>query len=119
VADVKPCAPGESAGYGRRFIAERPTRIATVPIGYGDGVRRALANAAQVLIRGHRYPLAGTVSMDNITVDVGAAGPVQPGDPVVLIGEGILAEDLARTLGTINYEITCAITARVPRSYVS
>jgi alanine racemase len=119
VADVKPCAPGESAGYGRRFIAERPTRIATVPIGYGDGVRRALTNAAQVLIRGHRYPLAGTVSMDNITVDVGAAGPVQPGDPVVLIGEGILAEDLARTLGTINYEITCAITARVPRSYVS
>jgi alanine racemase len=119
VADVKPCAPGESAGYGRRFVAERPTRIATVPIGYGDGVRRGLTNAAEVVIGGRRYPLAGTVSMDNITVDVGADGPVRPGEPVVLIGAGILAEDLARTLGTINYEITCGITARVPRSYVS
>ena len=119
VADVKPCAPGESAGYGRRFIAERPTRIATVPIGYGDGVRRALTNAAEVVIGGRRYPLAGTVSMDNITVDVGPDGAVRPGDGAVLIGEGILAEDLARTLQTINYEITCGITARVPRSYVS
>ena len=119
VADVKPCAPGESAGYGRRFIAERPTRIATVPIGYGDGVRRGLTNAAEVVIGGRRYPLAGTVSMDNITVDVGPDGAVRPGDGAVLIGEGILAEDLARTLQTINYEITCGITARVPRSYVS
>src|SRR5206468_4985376 len=119
VADVKPCAPGESAGYGRRFVAERPTRIATVPIGYGDGVRRGLTNAAEVVIGGRRYPLAGTVSMDNITVDVGLDGPVRPGDAAVLIGEGILAEDLARTLQTINYEITCGITARVPRSYVS
>ena len=90
-----------------------------MPIGYGDGVRRALTNAAEVVIGGRRYPLAGTVSMDNITVDVGADGPVRPGDGAVLIGEGILAEDLARTLGTINYEITCGITARVPRSYDS
>jgi alanine racemase len=117
VAEVKPCARGESAGYGRRFVAERDTRIATVPVGYGDGVRRGLTNAAEVVIGGRRYPLVGTVSMDNITVDVGPDGPVRPGDDAVLIGEGILAEDWARTLGTINYEVTCGITARVPRAY--
>jgi alanine racemase len=115
VAEVKPCAPGESAGYGRRFVAERPTRIATLPIGYGDGVRRGLTNNAQVVIGDRAYPLVGTVSMDNVTVDVGPDGPVRPGDTAVLIGEGILAEDLARALGTINYEITCGISARVPR----
>src|SRR4051812_11251821 len=71
VAEVKPCAPGESCGYGRRFVAERHTRIATLPIGYGDGVRRGLTNNAQVVIGGARYPLVGTVSMDNITVDLG------------------------------------------------
>jgi alanine racemase len=119
VAEVKPCAPGESAGYGRRFVAQRATRIATVPVGYGDGVRRGLTNAAEVVIGGRRHPLVGTVSMDNITVDVGADGPVRPGDDAVLIGEGILAEDWARTLGTINYEVTCGITARVPRTYVN
>jgi alanine racemase len=118
VADVKPTAPGESAGYGRRFVASRPTRLAVLPIGYGDGVRRALSNNADVLIRGRRLPLVGTVSMDNITVDVGDA-PVAPGDPAVLIGaqdgERILAEEVARRIGTINYEVTCGISARVPR----
>src|SRR4051812_37601741 len=114
VADVKPIAPGESAGYGRRFVAEAPTRIATLPIGYGDGVRRASTNNAEVVIGGERHPLVGTVSMDNVTVDVGDAA-VEPGDPAVLIGEGISAEEVARRLGTINYEVTCAISARVPR----
>ena len=74
VAAVKLARAGESAGYGRRFIARpRDTWIATLPIGYGDGVRRALSNNCDVLIGGRRYPLVGTVSMDNITVDVGAA----------------------------------------------
>jgi len=117
VADVKPCAPGESCGYGRRFIAQRHTRIATLPIGYGDGVRRGLTNNAQVVIGGERFPLVGTVSMDNITVDLGPESTVEPGAPAALIGDGIVAEDLARALDTINYEITCGITARVPRSY--
>jgi alanine racemase len=118
VADVKPCAPGESAGYGRRFVAERPTRLAVLPIGYGDGVRRALTNNADVLIGGRRHPLVGTVSMDNVTVDV-KEEPVGPGDPAVLIGgqgaERILTEEVARRLGTIGYEVTCGIGARVPR----
>jgi alanine racemase len=118
VAEVKPCAPGESCGYGRRFVAERHTRIATVPIGYGDGVRRGLTDNAQVVIDGARHPLVGTVSMDNITVDLGPDSAVAPGAPVTLIGDGLLAEDMARALDTINYEITCGITARVPRRHV-
>jgi alanine racemase len=119
VAEVKRCAPGESAGYGRKFVAERETWLGTIPIGYGDGVRRALTNNAWVLVDGRRVPLVGTVSMDNITVDLGSE-PVERGAEAVLIGarggERILAEDLARALSTINYEITCGISARVPRA---
>jgi len=120
VAEVKDAEPGQSAGYGRRFVAGRPTRIGTLPIGYGDGVRRALTNNADVLVDGHRLPLIGTVSMDNITVDVGDSG-AEPGAEAILIGtqggERILAEEWARRLGTINYEVTCGISARVPRVY--
>jgi alanine racemase len=122
VAEVKTCAPGQSAGYGRRFVAEAPTTLATVPIGYGDGVRRALTDNADVLVGGRRRPLRGTVSMDNVTVDLGPdGGGVRCGDEAVLIGarggERVLAEEWARRLGTINYEITCGISARVPRAY--
>jgi len=122
VAAVKPVAPGESVGYGRRWRAQRDTLVATVPIGYGDGYRRGLSNCGEALLHGVRIPLVGTVSMDNVTFDVGAAGlGPQVGDDVVLIGaqgaERITAEDLARLLDTINYEVTCAITARVPRIY--
>jgi alanine racemase len=121
VAEVKPVAPGESAGYGRRFVADAPTTLATIPVGYGDGVRRALTNDADVLIGGRRRPLRGTVSMDNVTVDLGADGGVQRGEEAVLIGarggERILAEEWAARLATINYEIVCGISARVPRAY--
>jgi alanine racemase len=118
VAEVKRCARGESAGYGRRFVAERDTVLATVPIGYGDGVRRALTNNADVLVRGRRFPLAGTVSMDNITLDLGPdGGGVRRGDEAVLIGPGLPAEEMAQRLQTINYEIPCGITSRVPRRH--
>ncbi len=121
VAEVKPVAPGESAGYGRRYVAERATSLAVLPIGYGDGVRRGLTNDADVLIGGRRYPLVGTVSMDNVTVDVGPEPAVAPGDRAVLIGsdgeQRVLAEEWARRLGTINYEITCGLTQRVRRAY--
>jgi len=121
VAAVKRAAPGESAGYGRRFIASADTWLATVPIGYGDGVRRALTNNCEVLIAGRRYPLVGTVSMDNITVDVASEDAVAVGDRVTLIGadgaERVTAEELARRIGTINYEILCGISSRVPRVY--
>jgi alanine racemase len=120
VAAVKTCAAGESAGYGRRFVAGRETLLATVPIGYGDGYRRGLTNKAAALLHGRRIALVGTVSMDNVTFDVGAAGlGVAIGDDVVLIGaqggERVTAEDLAGWLGTINYEVACGISARVPR----
>lgn len=119
VADVKRFDPGDSAGYGRTWRAPAATWVGVLPLGYGDGVRRGLSNNAEVLIRGRRHPLVGTVSMDNVTVDLGAETDVEPGDEAVLIGsqgsEAILAEELAGRLGTINYEIACGISARVPR----
>lgn len=117
VAALKATGPGESAGYGRRFIAEEPTRIATVPIGYGDGWRRGLSNNADVVIRGRRYPLVGTVSMDNLTVDVGPDSDVRPGDEVLLLGGGISAEEVAGRLDTINYEVTTGLLPRTERTY--
>jgi alanine racemase len=121
VAAVKPAAPGESAGYGRKWVASGETWLATVPIGYADGVRRALTNNCDVLIGGRRYPLVGTVSMDNITVEVRSPDAVACGDRVTIIGvdgsERITAEEIARRVGTINYEIVCGVSARVPRTY--
>jgi alanine racemase len=119
VADVKRFAAGDSAGYGRTWRAATDTWVGVLPLGYGDGVRRGLSNNAEVLIRGRRHPLVGTVSMDNVTVDLGAETEVEPGDEAVLIGsqgdDSILAEEVASRLGTINYEVTCGISARVPR----
>lgn len=122
VADVKAVAPGESAGYGRTFVAEEPGHLATVPVGYADGVRRLLGNRAEVLIGGRRRRLVGTVSMDNVTVALGPAPDAAPGDEVVLLGaqgaERILPEEWAGHAETINYEISCGISARVPRAYL-
>ncbi len=119
VAAVKRFPAGQSAGYGRRWRAPVDTWVGTVPLGYGDGVRRALTNDCDVLVGGRRYPLVGTVSMDNLTIDLGPETEVEPGEEAVLIGrqgeEEIRAEELAARLDTINYEITCGITARVPR----
>jgi alanine racemase len=111
VAAVKTADVGESAGYGRRFVAQRETLIATVPIGYGDGWRRALTNRGEGLLHGRKIPLVGTVSMDNITFDVGAAGLDAQG------AEQITAEDVAHAIDTINYEITTALTSRVVREH--
>lgn len=113
VVIVKRVEAGEGVGYGHTFRAEHPTDVALVPIGYGDGVFRALGNGGQVLINGRRYPLAGRVSMDSFGVDVGTDGRVKVGDTVTLIGadgdDRITVEELAHCLGTINYEITCDI----------
>jgi alanine racemase len=119
VADVKRFEAGSSAGYGRTWRAPQETWVGVLPIGYGDGVRRGLSNNAEVLVGGRRYPLVGTISMDNITIDLGAETTVEPWAPAVLIGrqgsERILAEEVAARLETINYEITCGISSRVPR----
>jgi alanine racemase len=122
VAAVRRFETGASVGYGRRWIAPEPTWVATVPLGYGDGWFRGSPGDREVLIRGRRYPLVGSVSMDNLTVDLGTENDVSVGDDVVLIGrqgeERILAEEVARRLGTINYEVTCALSARVRRLHV-
>ncbi len=121
LAAVKPALPGQSAGYGRTFVAQQPTWLGTAPIGYADGIRRALSNNCDVLIGGRRCPLVGNISMDNITVDLGPEPEVVVGQPVTIIGgernERITAEELAGRIDTINYEIVCGISGRVPRRY--
>jgi alanine racemase len=121
VADVKRFERGASAGYGRTWRAPEETWVGVLPIGYGDGVRRGLSNNAEVLVAGRRYPLVGTISMDNITIDLGPETAVDPGAAAVLIGkqgsERILAEEVAARLETINYEVTCGISQRVPREF--
>jgi alanine racemase len=119
VADVKRFERGASVGYGRTWRAPAGTWVGVIPVGYGDGFRRALSNNAEVLVGGRRHPVVGTVSMDNLTIDLGAEPEVEIGAEAVLIGaqgsERVLAEELARRLETINYEITCGVSGRVPR----
>jgi alanine racemase len=121
VADVKRFPAGASAGYGRTWHAPAETWVGVLPIGYGDGVRRALGNKGEVLVGGRRRPIVGTISMDNLTVDLGPETQVKPGDEAVLIGaqgpERIRAEEVAAALGTINYEVTCGVSPRVPRAH--
>jgi alanine racemase len=119
---VKTVAAGERVSYGLRHRFDRESVVATVPIGYADGVRRRLSEVgAEVLIRGQRRPIVGTITMDQITIDCGDDGEVRSGDEVVLIGrqgdEEITAEEWAARLDTIGYEIVCGIGPRVPRRY--
>ncbi len=123
VAEIRELQPGDSVGYGRTFIAQRPVRIAEIPVGYADGVRRLLSNRAQALVRGVRSRYAGTISMDHLALMVD--DDVAVGDEVVLIGpsgdDRITAEELAGQCGTINYEITCgiAVEPRLRRTWVN
>ncbi|MBI3004077.1 MAG: alanine racemase [Ignavibacteriales bacterium] len=121
VSLVKWVNAGESVSYGRRFIAQRKIRIATLPIGYADGYSRLLSNKCYALIQGQRFPVVGTICMDQLMVDVGNAD-VRVGDEAVLIGKQgeyrITAWDLAERIGTVPYEVLCSISARVPRVYV-
>jgi len=118
---IKDTPPGRSISYGRTYITEKETRIATIPIGYGDGYGRILSNKAKVLIRGVRAPVVGKVTMDQTMVDVGHIQGAKVGDEVILMGaqkgERITVEELARLCSTIPYEIACSIGARVPRVY--
>jgi alanine racemase len=119
VAQVHDLAAGESVGYGHTWTAARPSRVATVPVGYADGLRRAPATWRHVLVRGRPAPLAGRVSMDQISVDVTDIEGVRRGDEVVLIGrqgsEELPATLVADWLGTSPYEVVAEILARVPR----
>jgi alanine racemase len=118
VGATRRIGPGEAVSYGRDYIAERDTTIASVLIGYADGYPRRLGGGADVLIDGRRRKLAGRVTMDQIMVDC-EGDDVSVGDEVVCLGpqgaERITAEELAGIVGTINYEIVCGISSRVPR----
>lgn len=119
IASLRNIDIGEYAGYNSTFRANRPTRLALLPMGYADGLNRLLSNRGSALVRGHRAPVAGNISMDQTMLDVTEIPEVAIGDEVVLIGtqgeESIRAYDLADLTGTIPYEVLCNISARVPR----
>ncbi len=122
VSFVKDVPAGTPVGYGHRWTSDRETTIATIPIGYADGVRRDRASrGGTVLIGGEHHPIIGVVTMDQLMVDVGPDSEVTIGDEVILIGQQgqsqILASDIARELDTISYEVVCALGKRIPRSY--
>jgi len=117
--------PGETIGYGCTFEASRRSLIATVPVGYHDGYMRGLSNRAHVIVRGMYVPVVGRVSMDLTLIDVTDVDGVEVDDQVTLLGLNrenaelkITAEDLARIVGTLSYEVTCGVSERVPRVYV-
>jgi alanine racemase len=121
IAHLREMPGGHPISYGRRWITPGPARIAVLPIGYADGLSRRLTNNGEVLIRGRRYPIVGTVTMDYIMVNVGS-DPVALGDEVLIWGESpggvIQTLEVAERIGTIPYELTCAVSRRVPRVYV-
>jgi alanine racemase len=121
VANVRHVRRGDPVGYGATFRAKQRGRIATLPVGYADGVPWSLGNRGQVLLRGRKVPIAGRVSMDLVTLDVGE-GPVEIGDPVVIFGESagpererLPVEEQAEAAGTIPYELLVRVGSRVPR----
>jgi alanine racemase len=122
VVMVKEVPESTMVSYGCTFVTSRPTRIATVPIGYGDGYIRAYSNRAWAMVRGKRVPLIGRVCMDYCMFDVTAVDDIQVGDEVILFGrpeDQVTADELAEIIGTINYEVVCLLNSRVPRVYVN
>ena len=119
---LKHTPAGRSISYGRTHTTSKDTIIATLPIGYADGLNRHLSNRGEAIVRGKRVPIVGRICMDHTMIDVGHVKGVKAGDEVVIIGsqgkETITVEDIARLLDTIPYEVVCWISARVPRVYI-
>jgi alanine racemase len=122
VTNLVSLAIGESVGYGRRFTAKQPVRVATIAAGYADGLQWRAAERGCAIVRGKRVPFAGSISMDQAALDVSAVPGVQVGDVVTLIGRdgdaAVTVDDLAEASGTISYEILCGISSRVLRRYL-
>ena len=110
---MKQLDPGESTGYGRKFVADRPTWIGIVPVGYADGFRRDMTGT-EVLVEGERRRVLGTISMDALAVELDKR--LAPGTPVTLVGDGVLIEEHARVAGTIAYEIAVGLNTRSGRA---
>ncbi len=121
VSCVKKVMPGEGISYGRTYITDSERIIATIPVGYADGYPRLLSNTGRVIIKGKYAPIVGRVCMDQFMVDVTDIDGVEPEDDVTLIGTDgmscITADEIARLTNTINYEVVCGISKRVPRIY--
>jgi len=121
VVHVKDVPAGFKVSYGSTFSAPRPTTIATVPIGYADGYNRGLSSRGNMLVRGHRAPIAGRVCMDLTMLDVGHIPGISVGDEVVIFGRQqdacISVDEIAAILDTINYEVVSTLTRRVKRVY--
>lgn len=122
IAYIKTVPKGTAISYGRTYITEEAQKIATIPLGYGDGYPRSLSNKGYVLIRGKRVPIAGRICMDQFMVDVTALPEVCPGDEVTLLGQDgseiITMEELGDISGRFNYEFACDIGKRIPRIYI-
>lgn len=118
VAQVKVVPAGTPISYGRTFITNKKTTVATLPVGYGDGYNRLLSNRGEVLIKGHRAPVIGNVCMDMCMVDASGVEDVRPGDEVILFGEDPPVWEFATKIGTIPNEVVCAVSKRVPRLYI-
>ncbi|WP_312352985.1 alanine racemase, partial [Aminipila sp.] len=122
IVHLKKVEKGFSVGYGRKFIAERESLIATIALGYADGYPRPYSSQAKVLVNGVIAPIAGNICMDQCMIDVTDVPNVKVGDEVIIMGSDgkntILADDIARATGTINYEIVCAFGQRLPKVYI-
>lgn len=123
ISFVKTVPKGTSISYNRRYLTSKKTTIATVPVGYADGIHRSLLNKAQAIVYGKKFPVVGTICMDQMMIDLGSNPEARAGDEVVLMGkvrkQSITAWDIADKAGTIPYEITCSISYRVPRRYIN
>jgi len=117
VSNIKSLSKGQSVSYGRKFIAKDERTIAVLAVGYGDGYSRCLSNKGEVFIKGQRAKIIGTVCMDQCMIDISHISGVKIGDEVLLYGIELPIEEIAEKIGTINYEITCMITMRVPKLY--
>ena len=122
IIQIKMLKPGDRVSYGGSFVAKRPTKIAVLPIGYGDGIPRLLSNRGEVLVKGRRAKIVGNICMDLLMIDVTEIEDIREGEDVIILGrdgeEEISAESIAALLGTIPYEVLTSISLRIPRNYL-
>ena len=119
ITNIKTAESGRGVSYGKEFVTEKPTKIATVPAGYADGYLRGIAKGGSILVNGEKAPIIGRICMDQCMIDVTNVHNISIGDEVTLFGKDtITIDDIARQLHTINYEVSCTVSRRVPRVYV-